>query len=104
MVAMEFLKFPHALLSMPCGWAELEMASQPFQGWSAPRKGGLLLYSTPLDTPRHTPMDMNDFQPIFFRTIESVMKCFKNMNLVYQLDDYSIESTKYSLLCCCNWC
>jgi hypothetical protein len=42
---------------MPCGLATPETALWPFQGWwSTHRAGGLQPSSTPLDTPRHTPV------------------------------------------------
>jgi hypothetical protein len=42
--------------STPCDRVTHETALWPFQGWPAHRAGVLQLYSTPLDTPRRTPM------------------------------------------------
>jgi hypothetical protein len=43
-------------LSPPLGRATPKIALRPFQGWHARRAGCLQPSSTPLDTPRHTPM------------------------------------------------
>jgi hypothetical protein len=40
----------------PCGWTNPLTILQPCQGWSTRRAGGLRSSSTPLDSPRHTPM------------------------------------------------
>jgi hypothetical protein len=45
--------------STPCGRATAETDFQLFQEWAAHKAGGLRLYTTPLDTPRRTPMHMN---------------------------------------------
>jgi hypothetical protein len=42
--------------SMTCGHATPQMALWAFQGWPAHRAGDLRASSTPLDTPRCTPM------------------------------------------------
>jgi hypothetical protein len=42
--------------STPCGRATYKTTLQPFQRWPARRAGGLRSSSTPLDTPRRTPM------------------------------------------------
>jgi hypothetical protein len=42
--------------STPCGRATPETALRPIQGWPAYRVGSLRPSSTPLDTPRLTPM------------------------------------------------
>jgi hypothetical protein len=42
--------------STPFGRATLETTLRPFQGWPARRAGGLGPSSTPLDTPRPTPL------------------------------------------------
>jgi hypothetical protein len=42
--------------SMPCGQAGPEMVLWLFQGWPARKTGGLRPSSTPLATPRRTPM------------------------------------------------
>jgi hypothetical protein len=47
--------------STPCGRATLETALQLFQGLPACKAGGLRPSSTPLDTPRRTPMDWREY-------------------------------------------
>jgi hypothetical protein len=42
--------------STPCGRAGPETAWQQFLGWPTPRACDLWPFSTPLETPRHTPM------------------------------------------------
>jgi hypothetical protein len=42
--------------STPCGLTTPETALRPFLGWPGHRAGGLRPSSTPLDTPRRTPM------------------------------------------------
>jgi hypothetical protein len=42
--------------SKPCRRTTPETTLQSFQEWPARRAGGLRLFSTPLDTPRRTPM------------------------------------------------
>jgi hypothetical protein len=49
--------------STPCGRATPETAIRPFQGWPARRAGGLQPSSTPLDTPRRTPMVFGHHEP-----------------------------------------
>jgi hypothetical protein len=44
--------------STPCGWAIPETALWPFQGWPACKADGLRLSSTPMDTPRRTPLNL----------------------------------------------
>jgi hypothetical protein len=62
-VAMDILKFLpgrpcHAMpyLSMLCRQAIPETALRSFPGWPARKAGGLQPSSTPLDTPRRTPI------------------------------------------------
>jgi hypothetical protein len=43
-------------LFTPCGWATPETALWLFWGWPACKAGGLRPSSTPLDTPRRTPV------------------------------------------------
>jgi hypothetical protein len=50
----KFLSGPDPFTS--CGWVTLEMALWLFQGWLAHTADVLRPSSTPLDTPRHTPV------------------------------------------------
>jgi hypothetical protein len=64
----------HALPVTTCGRATPTTALWPFQGLSAGRAVGLWPYSTQLDTPRRTPMqvdDLDDFDPRAGKVIDA---------------------------------
>jgi hypothetical protein len=57
------LTFPSHYPCMPCMRATPETALRPFQGWLDRRAGGLWPSSTPLDSPRRTPMFTDQEKP-----------------------------------------
>jgi hypothetical protein len=78
--------------STPCGRATSETASWLFQGWPACRAGGLRPSSTPLDTPRRTPMTEGESNVSEFSDMSSGLTSVP-MKLTHKDRGWTDEST-----------